>query len=94
MLNKITRTPFKSVECKSEILDLIHSDLSDFHSTPSLGNKKYIITFIDDYYKFCYAYLLHSKHEVLNYFKIYINKVEIQIGSKLKRLRTDKGGEY
>ena len=70
MLNKITRTPFKSVECKSEILDLIHSDLSDFHSTPSLGNKKYIITFIDDYYKFCYAYLLHSKHEVLNYFKI------------------------
>ena len=32
--------------------------------------------------------------EALGYFKIYKNKVEIQIGSNLKRLRTDKGGEY
>ena len=39
MLNKITRTPFKSVERKSEILELVHSDLCDFYSTPSLGNK-------------------------------------------------------
>ena len=29
MLNKITRTPFKSVERKSEILELIHSDFCD-----------------------------------------------------------------
>ena len=52
MLNKITRTPLKSVERKSEILELIHSDLCKFHSTPSLGNKKYVITFIDDFFKF------------------------------------------
>ena len=30
MLNKITRTPFKSVERKSEILELIHNDLVTF----------------------------------------------------------------
>ena len=30
MLNKITRTPFKSVERKSEILEFIHSNLCDF----------------------------------------------------------------
>ena len=30
----------------------------------------------------------------LNYVKIYKKEVEIQIGSKLKRLRTYKGGEY
>ena len=58
MLNKITRTPFKSVERKSKILELIHSDLCNFHSTPSLGNKKYVITLIDDFSKFCYVYLL------------------------------------
>ena len=52
MLNKITRTPFKSVERKSKILELIPNDLCDFHSTPSLGNKKYVITFIDDFFKF------------------------------------------
>ena len=86
--------PFKSVERKSEILELIHSDLCDFHSTPSLGNKRYVITFIDDYSRFCYVYLLHSKDEALNSFKVYKNEVELQINGKLKRLRTDKGGEY
>ena len=49
-----------------------------------MGNKKYAITFIDDYSKFCYVYLLHTKDEALNYFKIY----------KLKSLRIDKEGEY
>ena len=94
MLNKITRNPFRKVERTSNILDLIHSDLCDFYSTPSLGNKRYMITFIDDYSRFCYVYLLHSKDEALNMFKIFKNEVEVQLDSKVKRLRTDKGGEY
>ena len=68
MLNKITRTPYKSAGRKSENLDLVHSDLSDFHSTPLLGNKRYVVTFIDDYTRFCYVYLLHTKDEALNFF--------------------------
>ncbi|GJS39842.1 zinc finger, CCHC-type containing protein [Tanacetum coccineum] len=36
MLTKITRQPFKSITRKSVILELIHSDLCDFHATPSL----------------------------------------------------------
>lgn len=49
MLNKITRNPFHTVERQSVLLELVHSDLCDFHSTPSFGNKKYIVTFIDDF---------------------------------------------
>nr|GEV86020.1 zinc finger, CCHC-type [Tanacetum cinerariifolium] len=37
MLTKITRQPFKSITRKSVILELTHSDLCDFHATPSLG---------------------------------------------------------
>ncbi|GJS31091.1 zinc finger, CCHC-type containing protein [Tanacetum coccineum] len=37
MLTKITRKQFKSITMKSVILELIHSDLCDFHATPSLG---------------------------------------------------------
>ena len=73
---------------------MVHSDLCDFHSTPSLGNKKYVITIIDDYSKFCYVYLLHAKEEALSSFKIYKIKEELQVGCKLKKLRTDKGGQY
>ncbi|GJX91098.1 protein kinase, ATP binding site-containing protein, partial [Tanacetum coccineum] len=40
MLTIITRQSFRSIIRKSVILELIHSDLCDFHATPSLGSKK------------------------------------------------------
>ncbi|GJZ81144.1 zinc finger, CCHC-type containing protein [Tanacetum coccineum] len=94
MLTKITRQPFKSITRKSVILELIHSDLCDFHATPSLGNKKYVITFIDDASRFCYVYLLHAKDEALDKFRIYKTEVELQQNDLIKTLRTDRGGEY
>jgi len=78
MLTKITRKPFKSIIRKSVILELIHSDLCDLHATPSLGNKKYVVTFIDDASRFCYVYMLHSKDEALDKFRIYKTEVELQ----------------
>ena len=40
MLTKITKKPFQNIKCETKVLKLIHSDLCDFHATPSLGNKK------------------------------------------------------
>ncbi|GKC93821.1 zinc finger, CCHC-type containing protein, partial [Tanacetum coccineum] len=48
MLTKITKKPFHNVKCETEVLDLIYSDLCDLHDTPSLGNEKYFVRFIDD----------------------------------------------
>nr|GEX38104.1 hypothetical protein [Tanacetum cinerariifolium] len=48
MLTKITKKPFQNVKRETEVLELIHSGLCDLHATPSLGNKKYFVTFIDD----------------------------------------------
>ncbi|GJY04518.1 zinc finger, CCHC-type containing protein [Tanacetum coccineum] len=93
MLTKINRKPFKSKTRKSVILELIHSDLCDFHATPSLGNKKYVITFIDDASRFCYVYLLHAKDEALDKFRIYKTEVELQQNDLIKTSRTDRCGE-
>jgi len=49
---------------------------------------------IDDATRFCYAYLLKSKDEMLDYFKIYKAEVENQLERKIKRLRSNRGGEY
>ncbi|GKC85059.1 zinc finger, CCHC-type containing protein, partial [Tanacetum coccineum] len=92
MLNKITKKPFQNVKCKTEVLELIHNDLCDLHATPSLGNKKYFVTFIDDSSRFCYVYLLHSKDEALDKFKVLKTEVELQQGSLIKRFRTNKEG--
>ncbi|GJZ69032.1 zinc finger, CCHC-type containing protein [Tanacetum coccineum] len=48
MLTKITKKPFQIVKRKTNVLELIHSDLCDLQATPSLGNIKYVVTFIDD----------------------------------------------
>ncbi|GJY89570.1 zinc finger, CCHC-type containing protein [Tanacetum coccineum] len=69
-------------------------DLCDFHATPSLGNKKYVVTFIDDASRFCYVYLCHAKDEALDKFKIYKTEVELQQNDLIKTLHTDRGGEY
>ncbi|GJZ30399.1 zinc finger, CCHC-type containing protein [Tanacetum coccineum] len=94
MLTKITKKPFQNVKRETEVLELIHSDLCDLHATPSLGNKKYFVTFIDDASRFCYVYLLHTKDEALDKFKVFKTEVELQQGSLIKRFRTDRGGEY
>ncbi|CAM8909742.1 unnamed protein product [Rhodiola kirilowii] len=93
MLTKITKLPFKSVTTTSNLLELVHSDLGDLHSTPSIGNKKYYITFIDDSSRYCYVYLLHTKDEALDKFKVFKAEVEL-MHDLIKRLRTDRGGEY
>ncbi|GJX45556.1 zinc finger, CCHC-type containing protein [Tanacetum coccineum] len=92
MLNKITKKPFQNVKRETEVLELIHSDLCDLHATPSLGNTKYFVTFIDDASRFYYVYLLHSKDEALYKFKVFKTEVELQQRSLIKRFKTDKGG--
>ncbi|GKE25603.1 zinc finger, CCHC-type containing protein, partial [Tanacetum coccineum] len=94
ILTKITRQPFKDIKRNYVLLELIHNDLCDFHATPSIGNKKYVVTYIDDASRFCYVYLLHAKDEALYKFKIYKTEVELQQNSLFKTLRTDRGGEY
>ncbi|GJT18772.1 zinc finger, CCHC-type containing protein [Tanacetum coccineum] len=94
MLTKITKKPFHNVKHETEVFELIYSDLCDLHATPSLGNNKYFVTFIDNASRFCYVYLLHTKDEALDKYKVFKTKVELQQGSLIKRFRTDKGGEY
>ena len=75
-------------------LELIHSDICEMNGILTKGGKRYFITFIDDCTQFCYVYLMKTKDETLHYFKIYKAEVENQIEKKIKRLRSDRGGEY
>ncbi|GKD34950.1 zinc finger, CCHC-type containing protein, partial [Tanacetum coccineum] len=68
--------------------------ISDFDMDTEKWNKKYFVTFIDDALRFCYVYLLHTKDEALDKFKVLKTEVELLQGSQIKRFRTDRGGEY
>ena len=92
--SKFAKQNFKSVQERSnELPSLIRSDLCDFKTIPSRSGKNYFITFIDDCSKYCYFYLLHSKDEALNMFKIYKTEVVNKLEKKIKIIRSDRGGE-
>ena len=58
------------------------------------GGKKFYVTFIDDYSKFTRFYLLRNKDEAFDMFLSYKAEVENQLDRKIKRIRSDRGGEY
>lgn len=95
MQSKQPRKPLKAAEERHLApLELVHSDLCEMNGVLTKGGKKYFMTLIDDATRFCYIYLLQTKDEALDYFKIYKAEVENQLERKIKRLRSDRGGEY
>ena len=52
------------------------------------------MTFIDDFSRCCWVYLLKHKNEVFGLFKVFKALVENQFGRKLKVLRYENGGDY
>ena len=93
--SKQPRKPHKAAEERNLApLELIHSDLCEMNGVLTKGEKRYCMTLIDDATRFCYVYLLRTKDEALDYFKIYKAEVENQLERKIKRLRSDRGGEY
>jgi hypothetical protein len=60
-------------------LELIHSELCEMNGELTKGGKKYFMTLIDDSTRYCYVYLLKSKDEALNFFKIYKAEAEINL---------------
>ena len=60
----------------------------------SFGKEIYFITFINDYSRYGYVYLLHEKSQAVDALEIYLNEVERQLDRKVKVVRFDRGGEY
>ena len=55
---------------------------------------KYFFTFIDDYSRDVFVYLLKSKDETFEKFMNFKARAKRQIERKSKRMRSDRGGEY
>nr|GFA29802.1 hypothetical protein [Tanacetum cinerariifolium] len=60
----------------------------------SRKGASYFLTFTDDFSRYGYVYLLKHKHEVFKNFKVFKSIVELQVGKKIKALRSDRGGQY
>ena len=96
LLGKQCRNPFpkKSSSKTTEVLELIHSDVCGPMSVPSLGGSTYFVSFIDDFSRHCWVYVIKRKSEAFDKFKEFKALTENQTGKRVKRIRDDNGGEY
>ena len=95
VLGKQKRVSFSTAQHRTQgVLDYIHSDLWGPSRVPSMGGKRYMLTFVDDFSRKVWAYFLRHKNETFTMFKKFRALVENQTGRKIKKLRTDNGLEF
>lgn len=92
---KQSRLPFKHTgERANELLALVHSDICGPMSVNSYGGARYYITFIDDFSRKVFVYIIMNKNQAVKCFVDFKNMSENQLNKKIKVLRTDNGLEY
>jgi transposase InsO family protein len=93
--SKQPRKPHKAAEERHLTpLELKHSDICKMNGVLTEDGQRYFMILIDDVSRYCYVYLLITKDDALNCFKIYKDEVENQLEKKIKRFRSNRGGEY
>ncbi|KAL0405911.1 UNVERIFIED_CONTAM: Retrovirus-related Pol polyprotein from transposon RE2 [Sesamum latifolium] len=75
-------------------LELIHTDVCGPMRAPSHEHNRYLILFINDYWRVTWVYFMRENSEVFKIFKKFKNIVENQSGQRIKVLRSDRGKEY
>jgi len=91
---KQTKYTKKGATRSTKLLEVIYTDICGPFDIPSFSKESYFITFIDDFSRYGYIYLLRDKSQSVNALEVYIKKVKRQLDRNVKILRLDKCGEY
>lgn len=78
----------------TKLLEIVHSDVCGPLPTKSFSGCSYFVTFIDDFSRKVFVYVIKRKSEVFDCFLRFKAMVEKQTGHSVKVLRTDNGTEY
>ena len=74
--------------------DEIHSDVWGPSPIETINHRRYYTSFTDDHTRYTHIALLTTKDETFDAYKHFEAWAGTQHGVKLKRLRSDRGGEY
>ena len=93
--SKMTKRPFSAKGERAKVpLEIIHTDVCGPLNVKARGGYEYFVTFIDDYSRYGYVYLIQRKSEAFEKFKEFRAEAEKQLSKSIKTLRSDRGGEY
>ena len=94
---KATRKPISKVREPQRCEHLgnkVHSDVWGPAHVQTPGHKTYYVSFTDNHTCYTHITLLATKLDMFNTYKVYEAWANTQHGTKIKHLRSDRGGEY
>jgi len=96
IFGKHENVSFKKIRktSKASKLKLVHTDVWGPTTISSIGGKQYFVTFIDDHSRKIWVYFIRHKSKVFEAFERWEVMVENEMGLRIKKLRSDNGGEY
>jgi len=83
-----------SISVSQASFDLIHCDLWGPFNVKSNNNASFFLTIVDDFSRFTWVFLLHSKSQTRSFIQYFFQLVETQFLTKVKCLRSDNGVEF
>ncbi|KAJ9544440.1 LOW QUALITY PROTEIN: hypothetical protein OSB04_024147, partial [Centaurea solstitialis] len=93
---KMTRSshpPRMDTNSKSP-LDMIHMDLCGPTRTESLARKKYMLALVDEFSRFTWLEFLRAKSDAADRIIAFIKRIQVLLGRRVKKLRSDNGTEF
>lgn len=92
---KMTKRPFSAKGYRAkEPLELVHSDLCGPMNVQARGGFEYLITFIDDYSRYGYIYLMRRKPKCFEKFNEYRAETKKHLSKSIRTLGSDRGSKY
>lgn len=74
--------------------DLIHSNVYGPSPVLTIGGSRYYISFVDDYTRYYWVYLMKNHYEFFDIYLIFWTMIKTQHNVVVKCFRCDLGGEY
>jgi transposase InsO family protein len=86
--------PSKSEMSTSKTFKLLHMDLFRPTTYTSIGGNKYGFVIVDDYTRYTWVFFLYDKSDVYDLFKSFIKRVQNELETTIKKIRSDNGSEF
>ena len=69
-------------------------DLKGPMQTERRGGKRYVLVVVDDFSRYSFVSFLREKFEVIEHLKSLFNRIQVEIGHSIVRIRSDRGREF
>jgi transposase InsO family protein len=86
--------PKKSTMSTSKAFKLLHMDLFGPTTYTSIGDNKYGFVIMDDFTRYTWVFFLVDKSDVFTTFKTFIERVQNEFETTIKKVRSDNGNEF